>query len=285
MQEEKKTPSPQETEHEQQLFSWQSEDAASRWAQQSKLRENLFAEATRLMLDAAELRPADHVLDIAAGTGDQSLLAAQIVGPAGTVLATDISAEMLKEATRLAEQQGFTNITTRVMNAEQLDLPDQSFDAVICRLGLMLVQNQDQAFLEIRRVLKPDRKLAALVWSTPECHPLLSIPLTLIAKYVPEPSQLTNAFSLAGPPVFEQALRDAGFRSVSVQPVSIQFRFASIEALFQQIPGNLVTSTVAQFNPSDRQRFLEEFAQALHQFEGPHGLLIPAELLLGVATR
>src|SRR5215469_12952578 len=96
----------EEKESGQQMFSWQSEDVAEYWAQQAQRRQNIFGEATRLMLEAAELGPGDHVLDIAAGTGDQSLLAARKVGPVGTVLATDISAEMLKEAARLAELEG-----------------------------------------------------------------------------------------------------------------------------------------------------------------------------------
>lgn len=271
----------------QQMFSWQSSEEAERWAQQAKFRQNLFGEATRLMLEAAALRPGDHILDIAAGTGDQSLLAAQQVGPAGTVLATDISEEMLKEAAHLAEQEGFTNITTRVMNAEHLDLADQAFDAVICRLGLMLVSHQPGALREILRVLKPGRKLAALVWSTPESHPLLSMPLAIMAKYVTMPALSPNPFSLGGSGVFEQALSSAGFREVNVQVVPIQFHFASMDAYFyfQQTPNTPLANTMKQLNQQDQQRLLEEIRHAVSQFEGPEGLVFPAELLLGVGRR
>ncbi|HLZ57347.1 MAG TPA: class I SAM-dependent methyltransferase [Ktedonosporobacter sp.] len=268
------------------MFSWQSLEEAERWAQQARFRQNLFGEATRLMLEAAALRPGDHILDIAAGTGDQSLLAAQHVGPAGTVLATDISAEMLKEAAHLAEQKGFTTITTRVMNAEHLDLADQAFDAVICRLGLMLLSHQQEALREILRVLKPGRKLAALVWSTPDRHPLLSIPLAIITKYVAMPALSPNPFSLAGSGVFEQALSSAGFHEVSIQAVPIQFHFASMDAFFQQMPNNPVTTNaMKQLNQRDQQRLQEEIRQALSRFEGPEGLVFPAELLLGAGKR
>lgn len=268
------------------MFSWQSSEEAARWAQQAKWRQDLFGEATRLMLEAAELGQGDHVLDVAAGTGDQSLLAAQKVGPTGTVLATDISAEMLKEAARLAEQEGFNNLTTRVMNAEQLDLADEAFDAVICRLGLMLVTHQHQALREILRVLKPGRKLAALVWSTAERHPLLSVPLAIVAKYTTVPDLKPNPFSLAGPGVFEQALKEAGFREVSIQAVSIQFHFASMDAYFQQMANNPVTTNaMKQLNQQDQQRLQEDIRQALSQFEGPEGLVFPAELLLGAGRR
>lgn len=266
--------------------SWQSKERASSWARQHEWRENILGEATRLMLAAAQLRPGDHVLDIAAGTGDQSLLAAQEVGPTGTVLATDISAEMLKEAAHLAEQEGCINMTTRVMNAEQLDLADQTFDAVICRLGLMLIQKQHQALLEIRRVLKLGRKLAALVWSTPDSRPFLSIFRDLLAKYTNVPSQGLRPSSLAEPAAFEQALKDAGFREMSIQAVSIQFRFASMEALFQQIPHHSLASAMEQLKPPDRQRLQEEYEHALRRFEGPQGLVFPpSELLLGIGTR
>lgn len=277
--------SKEENENKQAMFSWQSSEEAANWAQQARWRQDLFGEATQLMLEAAELRAGDHVLDIAAGTGDQSLLAAQKVGPAGAVLATDISAEMLKEAAHLAEQEGFTNIITRVMDADHIDLADQAFDAVICRLGLMLLSHQQEALQEILRVLKPGRKLAALVWSTADRHPLLSIQLAIVAKYVALPALAPNIFSLAGPGVFERALSSAGFREVNVQAVSIQFHFASVDALFQQIPNGPVTNAMKQLKHQDQQRLQEEIRQALSQFKGPEGLIFPAELLLGVGTR
>ena len=118
---------------------WSSSEVAERWQQDVERRRLDFAEATERMLEAAGLGPGDHVLDIAAGTGDQSILAARRVGPDGSVLATDISAEMLGIAARVAKLEGLTNIATRVMDAQQLDLEDHAFDAVICRLALMLI--------------------------------------------------------------------------------------------------------------------------------------------------
>ncbi len=132
MSEERKEHMPQKT-------FWSSSEVAEHWQQDVERRRQDFAEATERMLTAAELKPGNHVLDIAAGTGDQSLLAARRVGPNGSVLATDISAEMLNITARVAQLEGLTTITTRVMDAEQLDLADNTFDAVICRLGLMLI--------------------------------------------------------------------------------------------------------------------------------------------------
>src|SRR6266478_9500345 len=105
---------------------WSSSEMAEHWQQDVERRRQDFAEATQRMLESAGLGPGDHVLDIAAGTGDQSILAARRVGPGGSILATDISAEMLNITAHVAKLEGLTAITTRVMDAQQLDLPDNA---------------------------------------------------------------------------------------------------------------------------------------------------------------
>src|SRR5579864_7249412 len=197
MRKEKKNMSKENKEHMPQNTFWSSSEMAEHWQQDVQRRRQDFAEATQRMLEAAGLEQGDHVLDIAAGTGDQSLLAARIVGPGGSVLATDISAEMLTIAARVAQQEGLTNITTHVMDAQKLDLQDNTFDAIICRLGLMLIPNPQQALREIQRVLKPGGKLAALVWSAPENNPLFSLPLAIVSKYAREAS--SHPFALSDP--------------------------------------------------------------------------------------
>lgn len=137
------------------------------------LRQRLYGAATERMLAAAHLQPGDEVLDIAAGTGDQSRAAARLVAPGGSVLATDISPEMLEIAARQTREEGVRNVTFRAMDAEQLDLPDNRYDAAISRLGLMLIPQRHRALAEIRRVLKPGGRLASLVWSARERSPFL----------------------------------------------------------------------------------------------------------------
>jgi len=105
---------------------WHSPEVAQHWQQEAEQRQQNMEEATRQMLLSAQLKPGDRVLDIAAGTGDQSILAAHIVGPIGLVLATDISAEMLHVAASRAQQEKLTNISTQVMDAGQLDLDDET---------------------------------------------------------------------------------------------------------------------------------------------------------------
>ena len=279
MSEEDKEPMPQHT-------FWSSSEVAERWQQDVERRRLDFAEATERMLEAAGLGPGNHVLDIAAGTGDQSLLAARRVGPDGSVLATDISAEMLNITARVAKLEGLTNITTRVMDAQQLDLQDNAFDAVICRLALMLIPNHKQALREIRRVLKPGGRLAALVWSVPENNPLFALPLAIVSTYARGASSpLPDPFALSDPTVFEGDLTEAGFDEVKTLALPFQSHYASLDAFLQSTASRLTASVMGQLRKPEQQHLLEEVRQALSQFEGSHGLVAPAEFLLGVGSK
>jgi ubiquinone/menaquinone biosynthesis C-methylase UbiE len=253
----------------------------------TELRQQLYGAATRQMLEAAHLRPGDHVLDIAAGTGDQSRQAARLVGPGGSVLTTDIEQEMLNVAARFARQEGLSNITTRAMNAGQLDLPHNSYDAVISRLGLMLIPRQHQALTEIRRVLKPGGRLAALVWSKPERNPLFTLYEEILAnllkaKEVEE--QWVDPFSLADAALFANALAEAGFQEVQVQAIALTFQFPSFEALTTWW-GPDYDEAMARLEPELRQRTQAKVRQAVREFEGLQGIVAPAELLLGIGMK
>lgn len=268
------------------MLQWHSPEVAKHWPQEADKLQQSMEDATRQMLLSAQLKLGDRVLDIAAGTGDQSILAARMVGPTGLVLSTDISAEMLQVTASRAQQEKLTTISTQVMDARQLDLDDGTFDAAICRNGLMmLVPRLGQALSEIHRVLKPGRKLAALVWSAPERNPLHSLMIAVAAKYTGAfSSNAPGPFSLADKGRFEQALADAGFRNVAIVPIPLQLHFASAEA-FIESRRKIMASTIERLSETDQQRLVEEVQQVLSQFEGPQGLVTSAETLLGVGTK
>jgi ubiquinone/menaquinone biosynthesis C-methylase UbiE len=286
MRKEKKNMSEEDKEHMPQKTFWSSSEVAEHWQQDVERRRLDFAEATERMLEAAGLVPGNHVLDIAAGTGDQSILAARRVEPGGSVLATDISAEMLNITAHVAKLEGLTAITTRVMDAQQLDLQDNAFDAVICRLALMLIPNLKSALREIRRVLKPGGKLAALVWSTPENNPLFSLPLAIVSNSARGASSpLPDPFALSDPSVFERELTEAGFSGVITRALPFESHYASLDAFLQSTASRLTAGVMGQLSKPEQQHLLEEVRQALSQFEGSHGLVAPAEFLLGVGSK
>ena len=139
--------------------NWASSEVAEQWSRRQARRDKIYGPATEMMFDLARISAGERVLDVAAATGDQTLLAARRVGPNGYVLAVDLSAAMLNVAAEAAREAGLTNIETRVMDSASLDLDAESFDVVICRLGLMLFSDPPKALREIHRVLKRRRKV------------------------------------------------------------------------------------------------------------------------------
>ncbi|WP_368166126.1 class I SAM-dependent methyltransferase, partial [Aeromonas sp. R9-1] len=148
-----------------QRAQWNRDGAA--WRRWNPVLDRWYGEVTRLMLDSAGIRPGQRILDIAAGAGEPAISAAERVGPDGYVLATDLSEGIVALAREEVHGRALNQVDTRVMDGERLDLPDATFDAVICRLGLMYMPHPLDALREWRRALKPGGRVALVVFSTP----------------------------------------------------------------------------------------------------------------------
>ena len=265
-----------------------SDEAAEQWQSRKAQRGKVNAAADEMMLDAANLRPGNRVLDVAAGTGDQTLLAARRVGPTGYVLATDISASMLKLASDAAREAGLMNVETRVIDAENLDLDADSFDSVICRGGLMLFSNPVKALIGMRRVVKPNGKVVALVWSTEEKNPYQGLPFAIVRRIgnmpAPAPGQ-PGLFALGEPSLLEGVFRAAGFLEVVIHPVGLRRRFASAAKAVQAMKNPVLQKLIARLSDAERERAWAEIERELSRYEGPDGLEVPGEFLIGVGTK
>ena len=268
-----------------------SREGAERWRRGKAHRAEATGPANKLMLDLANLRSGHRVLDVAAGTGDQTLMAARRVGPGGYVLATDISASMLKLAAEAAQGAGLTNVETRVMDAENLDLEPDSFDAVICRMGLMLMPNPVSALIEMRRVVKLSGKVVAVVLSAEEKNPYLGIPLAVVrrwAKITSPAPESPRAFALAAQGVLEDIYRQAGFHDAAVQAVGLRRHFActadAIGALKEFSPFFL-RDLMAKLSDAERELAWSEIERQLGKFQTPDGLEVPGEALIGVGAK
>ncbi len=120
--------------------------------------------AQRSLLRMAALRPGERVLDIACGTGLVTFPAVDKVGAEGSVLATDLSGDMIDALRSDAASRDLTNLAFERMGAEELDLTDRSFDVALCALGLMYVPDPMQAMREMHRVLVAGGRAVAAVW-------------------------------------------------------------------------------------------------------------------------
>src|SRR5712692_770760 len=126
-------------------------------------REQL-APAQERLLALADIKPGERVLDVACGTGLVSFPAAMSVGPAGDVVATDISQDMVARAAEQAQILRLPNVTFHRMDAEDLQVETGTFDAALCALGLMYVPDPQKALSEMRRALRPGGRAVAAVW-------------------------------------------------------------------------------------------------------------------------
>jgi ubiquinone/menaquinone biosynthesis C-methylase UbiE len=267
---------------------WQ--EAAEAWRRWGPQLESWLGEATDLMLDLAKIGAGGRVLDVAAGAGGQTLKAARRVGPTGAVLATDISSNIIQLAAQQARSAGLDNVATRVMDGENLDIDDASFDAVISRVGLIYFPDQQRALRESRRVLRDGGRISAIVYSTPQKNGFFSIPVTIIrqiANMPPPAPGLPGPFSLGGPGVLEEAYRKAGFEEIAVRSVDAPVRFPSATECvrFERESFGALHAMLANVSQAERDRAWAEIEDELRQFEGPDGFAGPCQLLIGAARK
>ena len=267
-----------------------SGDVAKQWQRGKALRDEVNAAANEMMLDLANLGPGSRVLDVAAGTGDQTLLAARRVGPTGYVLATDASTSMLNLAGDAARDAGLKNTETRQMDAENIDLDAGSFDAVLCRMGLMLFSDPVKAPTGMHRVLKPTGKAVALVWSAQEKNPCRGVPLTVFRRLGGDFSAapgLDLMFRLGDRAILEETFKAGGFQEVAVHAVATGWRFSSVadavQAAKNSFPG--LQRIMAPLSDAERDLAWSQIEHDFSRFVHANGFEASGEVLIGVGTK
>ena len=271
--------------------------AAAGWNHHAVLIHDWLHDATRTMLDEARIGPGAHVLDIAAGAGDQTLDIARRVGPEGGVLATDVSPGILALAQKNADAGGFLQVGTRVADAQSLGLAGADFDAAVSRLGLMFCRSPDAALREIRAALKPHGRFSALVFGRPEHNPCLTTMLATARKHAgmvdASATQTTRVFdpgslmSLGKPGLLEALLKTAGFINVSARYVSAPFQTESAEQYvdFLRSSASPIIEMLAPLSSAARHDAWVDITEQLKVFDAPSGWIGPNELLHCVAEK
>jgi ubiquinone/menaquinone biosynthesis C-methylase UbiE len=231
------------------------------------------------LLHLAHVVPGQHVLDIATGTGAAALAALAIVGPTGRVVATDLSAAMLARA---REQPGLPrNLCFAVADGQALGFADQTFDAVLCAMGLMLFGDPARGLAEFRRVLRDGTWAAASVNTTPQRAFVTRID-AIIARHVPERSAIASQyFSLGDPARLMSLFVAAGFRDVETSTEIRRFAFPSFAAYFAPVEAGVGPTGQAFITlPADiRQRVRED---ARRELEGDKGTGGPVEVVVEI---
>lgn len=242
------------------------------------------------MFEMAGITTGSHVLDVASGDGSHSIKVAKRVGEGGYVLATDMAKNMVDYATETANKAGLTQMEARVMDGENLTMDDQSFDAVICQMGLMLFANPQKGLSEAYRVLKFGGRYAAIVFTTPDKSPWLAIPAKIALEHAnrPMPPRGTlGLFALGNQEQLEGLMREAGFTDIvshtMMQP--IQLKSAVECSVFIREIAGAIKAILADLDDSRQQMAWEAMEIALRPFEGADGFRAPTEVRLIAGTK
>lgn len=267
---------------------WQT--AAEAWYRWSPTLHQWLGKATDKMLEMAGISKGHRVLDIAAGAGEQSITTAKKVGAGGYVLATDISSNILEFAKQMAQQAGMNNIEIKVMDGENLTVEDETFDAVISRVGLIYFPDQQKALKEMLRVLKPGGKVAAIVYSTPEKNKFFSVPVSIIrnrAKLPPPLPGQPGPFSLGAEGVIEKAFSQAGFKNVRSElvPSPLQLSSAKECVRFEKESFGALHQMMNSLPDPEKESVWEEIEKELQKFETETGFTGPCEMVVAVGEK
>jgi ubiquinone/menaquinone biosynthesis C-methylase UbiE len=243
---------------------------------------NPLAPAQTRLLQCAALRPGEHVLDVASGTGLVAFTAAEHVGPSGRVLGVDLSGEMVAQARSHADAAVHANVAFERMDAEVLALADASFDVVLCALGLMYVPEPEQALREMRRVLKPGGRAVLAVWG-PRDRCGWADAFSIVDAEV-QGDVCPLFFRLGLSQALARLCTDAGFTAVEEHRIATTLQYTdgatACDAVFV---GGPVALAWARFDAAARKRVRAAYLRSVAPWRTPTGYAIPAEFVVVAA--
>lgn len=273
---------------EQQRALW-TENAAP-WRRWRREMAQQSAAATELILQMVGVQPGQQVLDLASGTGEPALSLAAAVAPGGRVVATDIVPEMLEAIAEEALARKLTTLRVEPADMEALPFPDQSFDAVTCRFGIMFPADAERALREIHRVLRPGGRAALLVWGAPT-QPFFATSMGAFmrrATLPPPPPGAPSVFRFSQPGSLGAAMRSTGFQAVDEATHSIRWSWPGTPEEVWAATSDIQAAFLLRLRDAmDQHQYAQAEAEALaglHQYYDGTAVTMPAEVI-GVAAQ
>jgi SAM-dependent methyltransferase len=263
---------------------------ADGWGEHADYTDVRAAPITQALLELADPQPGERVLELACGPGGLGLAAAERVGPDGEVVLSDVVPEMTSIAARRAGERGLTNVSTEVLDIEQIEQPDDSYDVVVCREGLMFAVDPAQAAREIRRLLRPGGRVALAVWGPRERNPWLGVVLDSVSAQVGAPIPppgVPGPFALEDSDKLAALLSDADLADVAVSELSAPLQIDSFDEWWTRttaLAGPL--AKLLESMPEDAVQALRARAQdGAEPYEAQGGLEFPGVTLIATGRR
>lgn len=225
-----------DTYREQSLETWGT--VASGWEDRNEWMIGLTGRVNEWIVERADPQPGQTVLELAAGPGDLGFRVAGRVGDAGRVMSTDFAPEMVDVARRFGGARGLANVEYSVLDAERMDLADDSVDSVVCRWGYMLMADPAAALRETRRVLRGGGPLAFAVWAPPDRNPWAAVPaMTLVQRgHMPPPQPgVPGIFAMGDSDRVRNLVTGAGFDEPELEEIAFDFHYADSDDLWDAL--------------------------------------------------
>jgi SAM-dependent methyltransferase len=258
------------------------------WAAEQEFRTRTSSDVNVWLLEKLAPQRGDTVLELAAGTGEVGLQAAVAVGHSGKLISTDFSPGMVETARTAGEGHDVSNVEYRVMDAEHMDLDDDSVDGVICRFGYMLMADPAAALAETRRVLRPGGRLAFAVWGAPDRNPWVSqLGLLAVQRGLMEPPKpgMPGIFGLADPNRIRSLVTGAGFSEPQIDELGLEWDFGTFDEYFEFVSRSAgpVAIAMQELPDEDRAQMRDELHERMSQYEGDDGFRVPRLCLMVAA--
>jgi ubiquinone/menaquinone biosynthesis C-methylase UbiE len=267
---------------------WDS--VAANWEQNADFVDQHLRQATDHALGAIGVGPGDAVLDVACGPGGAGIAAAARVGDSGKVMLADVAPAMVAVASRRAA--GLPQTSTAIFDQDSIDAADASFDAVVCRHGLMFSEEPIQAVSEAVRVLRPGGRYGAITWDSRQANPWLGLILDAVGEQfgVPfPPPGVPGPFSLDDPDRLRLLFADAGLEEIVIEALSTPMPASSLEAWWERVPqlAGPLAAALAGMEPEVREeiraRALARGAEASRAIED--GIELDGSVLIATGRR
>jgi enediyne biosynthesis protein CalE5 len=233
--------------------------AAGGWRKWSELIDSAAGEVSERLVELAGVEPGSRVLDVAAGYGEPSLTAAKVAGPGGSVVATDIAADMLAYGRERAAAAGLENIEFVESEVMALDFAPESFDAALSRWGIIFEPDGEGAAERVRGFLKPGSRMAISSWGPPDRTPFLGVPMRTAMQRLdvpPPPLGTPGPLSRPSEEALGGLLSGGGFSDVEAEELEVSFTWDS---------------------PEDFTTFVKEIAPPISALIDPHPEDVQAE--------
>lgn len=262
-----------------QRYGWDKAASTYEHAWQQQLKP-----AHDCLFELAAIKQGEHIIDIASGTGLAGFRAAAATGNEGFVLGTDLSDKMIELAVNASAQNNISNIKFERMDAEELNVPDETYDVAICALGLMYAPGPLNALKEMYRVLKKGGRSVSAVWGK-RAHCGWADIFEIVDKRVTS-EVCPMFFNLGNEAVLEKTIEMAGFSTIQIKTIKTLLYYDTAEAACAAaFEGGPVALAYFKFSEAVQKEVCEEYLASIEQYKTENGYAVPGEFVIGAGIK